>query len=117
MQSDGRRFAASQVACRQDDTRAELTLNLAPAYPASAKVKSWIRTVTLVRDRSVEIQDQYALSELVGNTALHFMCAVRLRLPASRGESCFRRPWECAWNTIRHNSRRAWNPSAWMTSA
>lgn len=75
MQSDGRRFAASQVACHQDDTRAELTLNLAPAYPASAKVKSWIRTITLVRDRSVEIQDQYVLSELVGNTALHFMCA------------------------------------------
>ena len=32
-----------------------------------------MRTVTLVRDRAVEIQDQYALSELVGNTAVHFM--------------------------------------------
>jgi hypothetical protein len=75
MQSDGRRFAASQVTHRADDASAELTMNLVSAYPPSAQVKSWIRKVTLVRDRSIEIQDQYAFSGLAWKTALHFMCA------------------------------------------
>jgi hypothetical protein len=75
MQEAGRRFAASEVDCKQTDAAATLTMNLAPAYPASAQVKSWRRTVTLVRNRHVEIRDQFALSALNGKTRLHFMSA------------------------------------------
>jgi len=89
MQSDGRRFAASQVAHRADDASAELTMNLATAYPPSAQVKSWMRKVTLVRDRSIEIQDQYALSARAGNTALHFMCAAPPEIAREPGRVLF----------------------------
>jgi hypothetical protein len=75
MQEAGRRFAAGQVSYQANDATAELTLDLAGAYPPSAQVKSWRRKVTLVRDQFVEIRDHYALSALAGKTRLHFMSA------------------------------------------
>jgi len=89
MQEAGRRFAASQVSCRADDITAALTMNLAPAYPASAQVKSWVRQVTLVRNQHVEIRDQFTLSALAGKTRLHFMSAEPLDATREPGRILF----------------------------
>jgi hypothetical protein len=63
MQSPGRRFEAREVTRRGDDGVAELSMEIAAAYPAEAKVKSWRRTHRLNRggEHSVEIIDRYAL--------------------------------------------------------
>ncbi len=94
MQGAGRGFAARHVTCRADDGAAEVAMDIAPAYPPSARVVSWIRKVTLARDRFVEIQDRYQLSDLAGKTALHFLAAApldairepgRIHFPADTG--------------------------------
>jgi hypothetical protein len=48
-------------------------MDIAPAYPATAKVKSWIRTVRLHRGRNVEITEAFELSETSGETALNLL--------------------------------------------
>lgn len=73
-QGAGRRFAARQVECRLSDAAAELTMDIAAAYPPAAQAKSWVRKVTLARGQYVEIQDRYELSAVTGQTALHFLC-------------------------------------------
>ncbi|MBP8261359.1 MAG: heparinase II/III family protein, partial [Verrucomicrobia bacterium] len=89
MQGAGRGFAARQVTCRADDAAAEIAMDIAPAYPASARVASWIRKVTLFRDRFVEIQDRYRLSDLAGKTALHFLAAAPLDAAREPGRIFF----------------------------
>jgi hypothetical protein len=62
MQSAGRQFAASEVSYRADDAEAELSSNLAPAYPKEAKLERWNRSVRLDRARNeIELVDEYAL--------------------------------------------------------
>jgi hypothetical protein len=73
MQSAGREFAARGVTCETNDGLAQLQMDIAPAYPATAKVKSWLRTVRLNRARSVEITEAFELSEISGETALNFL--------------------------------------------
>ncbi len=73
MQSAGRRFAARAVQHQADETAAELSLDIAPAYPESAHVKAWRRTVRLNRGKDVEITDAFELSESSGATSLNLM--------------------------------------------
>jgi Heparinase II/III-like protein len=73
MQSAGREFAARAVACETNDLVAQLRMDIAPAYPATAKVKSWLRTVQLHRGRNVEITDAFELSEHSGETTLNLL--------------------------------------------
>ena len=73
MQSAGRQFAAHAVICETNDSLAQLQMNLAPAYPAAAKVKSWLRTVRLNRGRNVEIVEAFELTETGGGTTLNFL--------------------------------------------
>ncbi len=73
MQSAGRQFAASPVRCETNDALAQLQMDIAPAYPATAKVKSWLRTVRLHRGRNVEITEAFELTASVGETSLNFL--------------------------------------------
>ncbi len=73
MQSVGRSFAASRVLCRTNDAFAELQMDIAPAYPAAARVKSWLRTVRLNRGQDVEIIEAFELKEAVSATTLNFL--------------------------------------------
>jgi hypothetical protein len=63
MQSAGAAFAATAVDYRADESTAQLTLDIAGAYPAEAGLESWVRTVRLDRGRGVQIIDTFALSE------------------------------------------------------
>lgn len=59
MQADGAAFAADHVdvACTAEEAR--ISLDLAPAYPEEALLKSYRRAVRLVRGSHVEITDAY----------------------------------------------------------
>lgn len=73
MQSAGRLFAARDVVCETNEPVAQLQMDIAPAYPSAAKVKSWLRTVRLNRGRDVEITEAFELSETSGETTLNFL--------------------------------------------
>jgi hypothetical protein len=60
-----------------DDDRAQLTLDLAPAYPAEAGVGRWRRTLRLERapEARVVLEDAYELAAEPRSLALHLMAA------------------------------------------
>ena len=79
MQSPGRQFAASGVACRQDDQVAELSMDIAGAYPKDAMLESWKRLVRLDRLRNqVEVTDAYSLNQAVKEVTLTLMTPGRV---------------------------------------
>lgn len=71
-QQAGSRFKASEVAYKQDATSSQLSLNIAAAYPDSAAVQSWQRSIRLNRGRNVEINDVFALKK-AGSITQHLM--------------------------------------------
>ncbi|HEY5913646.1 MAG TPA: heparinase II/III family protein [Verrucomicrobiae bacterium] len=73
MQSAGRQFAARAVVCETNESIAQLQMDISLAYPAAAKVKSWLRTVRLHRGRDVEITEAFELSETSGETTLNLL--------------------------------------------
>ena len=83
MQKDGREFAASDVSYKSGRSFAELSLDIAGAYPAEAGVSSWKRTIRLNRGREVRVKDDYELTRLDGGMALSLMtpCTVALEEP------------------------------------
>jgi hypothetical protein len=85
MQAPGRRFEARDVARHSDEAMAELSMDIAAAYPAEAKVKSWRRTHRLNRGDapSVEIIDRYALDGPGRQISLSLMtpCKVAVAAP------------------------------------
>jgi hypothetical protein len=78
-QQEGEEFRASDVAYRVDHFSAELSLDIAQAYPEAAGIKSWRRTCRLVRgDRPcVEIQDEFALAAPANDVMLSLMTPCR----------------------------------------
>jgi len=62
MQREGRAFAARDVRYAADARRSVLSLDIAPAYPPEAKVRSWDRRLTLERGRRVILEDRYTLA-------------------------------------------------------
>jgi hypothetical protein len=73
MQSAGRQFAARRVVCETNEAFAQLHTDIAPAYPAAAKVKSWLRTVRLNRGRNIELTEAFELAETAGETTLNYL--------------------------------------------
>ncbi len=73
MQKDGREFRARNVTHNADDSTAIFSLDIAGAYPVDAKVGSWIRTIHLLRGKSVELEEKYALKEFVQPFSLNLM--------------------------------------------
>jgi hypothetical protein len=73
MQSAGRQFAARTVLCETNELVAQMQMDIAPAYPAAAKVKSWRRTVRLNRGKNVEVTEAFELSDTSGETTLNFL--------------------------------------------
>jgi len=65
MQEAGRSFAARDVRYQMDEESAQLSLDLAGAYPPEARLKSWVRSVTLQRRERVEVSDTFELLEPV----------------------------------------------------
>ncbi len=75
-QGVGKQFRATELDYESNDRGAQLSMELATAYPPEAHVKSWRRVVKLDRTRNViEIIDSYFLMEPVSNVRLSLMTA------------------------------------------
>jgi Heparinase II/III-like protein len=62
-QKVGREFEAKDVKCQISDKEARLDMDIAPAYPKEAGIKSWKRSVVLNRVKNqVELSDSYDLT-------------------------------------------------------
>jgi hypothetical protein len=62
-QPPGASFRASQVAYRQGQHFAELSLNIATSYPDTAAAQSWQRTIRLNRGKNVTVKDVVSLKK------------------------------------------------------
>jgi hypothetical protein len=72
-QSPGQQYAAREVVCRSDDQSAEITMDIAEAYPEEANVNTWIRTITLNRDKNIAISESYDLKSISGELIINFL--------------------------------------------
>jgi len=63
MQQAGRSFEAKDVKYEAKEGYAQLTMDIAPAYPQQAGIKSWIRTVRLTRGKDIQVVDSFELKE------------------------------------------------------
>lgn len=64
MQKNGSEFRAKDVRYRAGKKKASFSLDLSAAYPEEAQIKSWRRTITLNRGKSVLIRDKYELKQV-----------------------------------------------------
>jgi len=74
-QQEGEEFRASGLAYRADDAGAELSMDVAGAYPASSGIKSWRRTYRLRRGRGayVEAVDEFELERPTSDITLSLL--------------------------------------------
>ncbi|NLI27880.1 MAG: heparinase [Acetobacter sp.] len=72
-QGHGRQFCARQVGYAANDSAAWLSMDIAPAYPPAAAVKSWQRRITLLRGREIVIHDTFDLEKVRENAVLTLM--------------------------------------------
>jgi len=80
MQQEGGAFRAADVQYRADDRQAVFDLEIAGAYPGEAGVKSWRRTITLIRGKEVILRDRYALENASRPITLTLMSWLRPEL-------------------------------------
>jgi hypothetical protein len=83
MQAAGREFEARDVKYRADDAAAELSLEIAAAYPKEANLESWRRTLRLDRVANrIEIVDRYSARKAPRLIVLTLMTPWRMRQAA-----------------------------------
>ena len=79
-QKNGRTFTAGDVRYKEKNSYAELSMDIAGAYPESAGVISWKRAVRLVRGKEVRLVESYRLAKRDGVLMLSLItpCEVNL---------------------------------------
>lgn len=83
MQEPGRDARAEEVRLERNAGRVSFSADIAPAYPDSAGVERWMRTVTLDRRAPrVELRERYTLSRWVEPVRLNFMTPLRVDVSA-----------------------------------
>ncbi|MBN2290547.1 MAG: heparinase II/III family protein, partial [Candidatus Glassbacteria bacterium] len=80
MQQEGREFAARDVRYRSGSSFAELSLDIAGAYPPRAGVESWKRKIRLDRAGEVRVEDDYKLTRSDGGLTLSLLTPCRVAL-------------------------------------
>ncbi|MEA3226797.1 MAG: hypothetical protein U9Q07_12675, partial [Planctomycetota bacterium] len=63
MQQAGRRYAARDVQYNLKEADTRLRMDIAPAYPDRAGVRTWVRTVSLNRGTDIQVVDTFALKQ------------------------------------------------------
>ena len=61
MQTDGAAFRAKNVVYQARENSVALMMDIAPAYPAEAGIKEWVRTAQLERGRQIVLSDAFVL--------------------------------------------------------
>ncbi|MCZ8517751.1 heparinase II/III family protein [Paenibacillus filicis] len=74
-QLEGKQYKATDVHYHKEDKLGSLSMNIAAAYPHSAEIKSWIRSISLHRDSypCIEIKDSFQLKRVTDDIALILM--------------------------------------------
>ncbi|SDX07019.1 heparinase II/III family protein [Paenibacillus sp. CF384] len=87
-QRNGSIYRAVDVDCKLDDNAASLAMDIGGAYPESAGIKSWIRTISLIRDSTsyVEIKDEFLLQQVTEDITWVLLSP---HLPRREGEGSF----------------------------
>jgi hypothetical protein len=82
-QEPGRQFGARNVAYALDDAQAQLGLDIALAYPPTAKLAVWQRMLTLTRGAQIDVVDDFRFTAPVGTVELTLLtpCTVTLDTP------------------------------------
>lgn len=75
-QQNGGSFKASKSTYTPDKNKVRFSTDISKAYPAEAKVNSWVRNYTLERGKKFLINDVYQLSENKGGSTVNFMTNV-----------------------------------------
>ena len=88
MQKEGRAFAAKDVRYRADERIAELSMDMAPAYPKEAGLRSWRRTLRLERGKRITVRDVFRLEREGSSMEWSFMTP---RRPTAAGPGSLRR--------------------------
>ena len=73
MQKNGREYKANDVRYEATEKSAAFNLDISPAYPGEANVRSWLRTITLNRGDNITIHDKYQLSEATQSLQMTLM--------------------------------------------
>ncbi len=63
MQKAGRQYAARSVEYESNKRFAQIKMDIAPAYPEEAGIKSWLRTVRFNRSKDIQVVDSFELKE------------------------------------------------------
>jgi hypothetical protein len=91
-QVPGREHAARQVQGLLGPGAAQLSMNIAAAYPPQARIRSWRRTIRLDRDADkVLIEDSWDMDYSPERLVLHLIAAAQ-PLPVSPGRLVIRAP-------------------------
>jgi len=64
MQQAGKRYAAKDVQYNLKEAGARLRMDIAPAYPDKAGVRTWVRTVRLSRGTDIQVVDSFTLKQV-----------------------------------------------------
>jgi hypothetical protein len=75
LQAAGRAYSASAVVYTENDSAATLSLDIHTAYPPSAGVRSWRRTISLARGDAVTVHDRFSLDTVREGVSLNLMTA------------------------------------------
>jgi len=81
MQGAGREYEAKNVTYETNATGAGMKMDIAPAYPKEANLKSWIRTLRLNRGKDILIQDDYTLTAPAKDITLTLMTSCSVSIP------------------------------------
>ena len=105
-QVPGAEFAARGVRAETTDDHAQLTLDLAGAYPAAAGIRTWERTIRLERGARARIvlAERWELTAAPATLALHLMLADPVEVGA--GVVALRHPHGCADDRVRPGAIR-----------
>ena len=90
MQEAGAAFKSRDAIFKTYKDKTRFQLNLSRAYPESAKVNYWLRTLTLNRNENIELVEEYVLDEVTTPFYLSFMTPRKVRLKS--GEIILKRP-------------------------
>lgn len=69
-QRNGRQYQARDVAYTSTDKYVRFSLDIAGAYPEEAHVKTWKRNITMLRGKSITVEEDYELSRRTGDTEI-----------------------------------------------
>lgn len=80
MQKNGRQYKSKDVKFEAKNQQVVFSLDIAAAYPTKAKVKSWIRCITLNRNKNVIISERYELEMWEKSVTLNYMTPLQAEI-------------------------------------